>query len=950
MTLDIVHKIRVFLSSPSDVLEERDIVMQVIDQLQYSPLLQGQVFLETVAWDKPGVETPFLATMTPQEAINQNLPKPSECDIVIVILWSRMGTPLPRDYLKPDGRRYWSGTEWEFWDAFSKAKTDIRPKLLVYRRNEKVLLDDEMPDFEERLLQKKRVREFFAGFVDKDGSITQAYNTYEKPTEFRDKITRHLQSIILSMLADESHVQKSAKVESKPLASWTRSPFPGLRPLDTDEADIFYGRDREIDDILSYLSNGSRFITIVGASGSGKSSLVRAGLLPRLARKAIPGSSDWAFLSIRLTEFDKNPFEALAAGILKATYWKKIEPIDYAIKKDKLVQTLMTIPTALADTCYAYLREERDWVDYLIFIDQFEELFTQVPDQYIEPFINMLHETAKRPRVRFITTLRADFYHHCLQWKPLAELLQNISYPLAPPDRIALHQMITGPALRAGISYEPRLPEQILRDANDQPGALPLIAYTLEELYKRGKGDKTLSRAEYDSLGGVRGSIAKRAEETYGRLSATAKSALPSVFRQLVKVDEMGTSSRRSAPSEVVTVDLATTELVEAFTEARLFVKDQSHTQNPIIEIAHEALLHNWPRLAEWIEVTHDDLRLLNSLKYAVREWIEKGKDSNYLWQHERLSPIYEMMNRLGINVARDLDRDESEFIRPEANRLLDALMRSDTDHLTRAKIGDRLAVIGDTRPGIGLDEQNVPEMLWSPVPTGNARITLSGDRRFAVNAAVKSVKSVLDKANISISKYPVTYQQFRAFLVADDGYWNMQWWSDLIYLDEPPQQNRPLFNHPADNISAYDAIAFCRWLSHRRGKTIRLPTETEWQLAAMGTNNDCQDYKYPWGENWHASKANTRESGLSRTIAVGMYPQGASPIGALDMSGNIFEWTTSQFRDGMPFDGAIDTRLVVRGGSWDYGQTSAAIDFREDFMPIRRLNDCGFRCVMEGA
>jgi hypothetical protein len=128
--------VRVFLASPGDVVDERAQALKTLDDLQYNPLLRGKITVETVAWDKPGAGTPMLANKTPQEAIAEGLPKPSECDIVIVIFWSRMGTPLPADYVKPDGSRYLSGTEWEYQDALRAAEQGDRPQVLVYRRTE----------------------------------------------------------------------------------------------------------------------------------------------------------------------------------------------------------------------------------------------------------------------------------------------------------------------------------------------------------------------------------------------------------------------------------------------------------------------------------------------------------------------------------------------------------------------------------------------------------------------------------------------------------------------------------------------------------------------------------------------------------------------------------------------------------------------------------------------
>lgn len=174
-------RLRVFLASPGDVPDERSLALNVMERLPYDPFLRGRILVETIAWDKPGADTPMLATMTPQEAIAQQRPKPSECDIVIVIFWSRMGTPLPPDYTKPDGSAYLSGTEWEYLDALRASERGGRPKVLVYRRTEvpSIVLDD--PQFKEKQDQWQLIRAFFAAFRNPDGSIRGGVNEYDTP-------------------------------------------------------------------------------------------------------------------------------------------------------------------------------------------------------------------------------------------------------------------------------------------------------------------------------------------------------------------------------------------------------------------------------------------------------------------------------------------------------------------------------------------------------------------------------------------------------------------------------------------------------------------------------------------------------------------------------------------------------------------------------------------------
>ena len=322
-------RVRVFLASPGDVTDERALALRALERLPYDVFLRGRIAVETVAWDKPGADTPMLATLTPQEAIAQQRPKPSECDLVIVIFWSRMGTPLPPDYVKPDGSAYLSGTEWEYLDALQASRQAARPKVLVYRRTEVPRFEADDPEIEKKLEQWQLIKSFFASFSNPDGSIRSAVNTYDTPDGFEKKLTEHLRELVQALLAEHEAESPLPAAEAAPDAApatdsprepplWEGSPFPGLRAFGEDDAPIYFGRGRETDGLIRRLAEGERFLTVVGASGSGKSSLVAAGLLPRIKDNAIPGSRDW--LRVRMTpgELGENPFMALASGFKPA--------------------------------------------------------------------------------------------------------------------------------------------------------------------------------------------------------------------------------------------------------------------------------------------------------------------------------------------------------------------------------------------------------------------------------------------------------------------------------------------------------------------------------------------------------------------------------------------------------------------------------------------------------
>ena len=187
-----LSRIRVFISSPSDVADERAIAMAAVDRLQYAPLLRGRVTFEIVAWDRPAGGVPLLATQTPQASVDAMLGTPSECDIVIVVLWSRLGTPLPEStYRKPDGTPYASGTEWEFDDAVRGHREQGRPAVLLYRRSASIPIDLRDQNIEERHRQWLAVEAFFATLADAhSGALLRGHKQYETPDEFRRQLGR----------------------------------------------------------------------------------------------------------------------------------------------------------------------------------------------------------------------------------------------------------------------------------------------------------------------------------------------------------------------------------------------------------------------------------------------------------------------------------------------------------------------------------------------------------------------------------------------------------------------------------------------------------------------------------------------------------------------------------------------------------------------------------------
>ncbi len=969
--------LRVFLASPGDVADERDLALKVLEQLQYDPLLRGRITLETVAWDKLGAGTPMLATMTPQEAIKKGLPTPAQCDIVIVIFWSRMGTPLPADRKKPDGSGYLSGTEWEYLNALEAADSQGKPGVLVYRRTEKQTLDQDDPQFDEKRKQWWLVQQFFHSFENPDGSLRRGYNPYPTPDAFREQLNLHLRALVRELLEREAPVTTVQPAPPAPPAAdppplWSGSPFPGLRAFIPADASIFFGRGRETDDLVSRLGDPTlRFLTVVGASGSGKSSLVAAGLIPRLLAGAVAGSQDWTWVRFTPGEVGDNPFMALAMLFKDALQQQGQQPRELADRLEKN-------PVALVEWRDLALIGKPDWAELLLFIDQFEELFTLVATDHAKPFIEWLHQAAQTDRIRVVATLRADFYHRCVEQSVLAQLFTG-SYNLAAPGWRALGEMITRPAERAGLTFENGLAECILDDTGAEPGALALLAFALAELYNARTADGRLTWADYTGFNGVQGAIAKRAEDTFNKLDADAQVALSDIFRELVEVDERGVATRRRAARHQVSRSVEAAErLIDRFTDARLLVT--SGKDEPTVEVAHEALLRSWPWLANWIESVRDDLHWRSQLQRDAITWKTHGYGDKYRWKDERVVETCGMLKRLCYRPS-ELEQSFLDPIDPEEMiRLLNDLA---TPAELRGTIGVRLALFGDPRPGVGLGAAGPLDFCWASIPGAKA-VRASGqfpnfsgfrlgngakpDEQADNNENWPENSNSLEIVDFKLTTYLVTVAQFRPF-VEQNGYQEERYWSKTgwrIRGEEPDywkNMSWTLLNHPVLGVNWYAAEAYCNWLSERLGLSqgvIRLPTEAEWEWAARGPDGK----RYPWGDDWKARHCNSLEEGLNRTTAVGCFPAGAAnwwqvicPGSSVvhDLAGNVWEWTASEYTE--DYAGAHQSvqnadaggkNRVFRGGSYTYGQDGVRGAKRIEYISQQRPQTGSFRLARD--
>ncbi len=618
---------RLFLASPGDVPLERKLAREAITHISSERRFRGHIDIEIIAWDQPGAAVAMEAGLTPQGAIAQGLPKPADCDLAVIILWSRIGTQLPADFeLKSDGTPYLSGTEWEYLNALNGYRNHGRPAVWVYRRKGAPNPDLDDPDYASIVEQWNKLKAFFATFTNPDGALKGGINHYEAPDDFRRQFEGHLRDR-LDKLLETLPAANAALPDHKPATAsliWTESPYPGLEAFEPEQAPIYFGRGSEVDQLLQQFADPKvRFVAVVGVSGSGKSSLVMAGLLPRL-RTGIVGNAPWSDLRFKPGERGGSPFLTMAfefksaLGITDQTD----QEIAGVLRKD---------PAVAQNYLTGLLTQHKSTSEMLLVIDQFEELFTQSKAEDRQDFLKLLDHIVAQPRLRVIVTLRADFYAQAIQEPILAKLLRRDrgTFPLDPPSLSALHEMIVRPAEAAGLELQNGLAQRLLDDAGEGPGAMALIAFTLHQLYRQEKDAGMLSIAAYEAFGGVRGAVQKRAETALQGLNIDLDAALPSLFAHLVEVNEQEVATRRRAPLSRLTGDAKTA--AEALTQARLLVTGKGENDEPTLEVAHETVLMGWERLHQWIRDHAEALRARRDLERVAIEWDKSGRQRGAL-------------------------------------------------------------------------------------------------------------------------------------------------------------------------------------------------------------------------------------------------------------------------------------------------------------------------------
>jgi WD40 repeat protein len=447
-------------------------------------------------------------------------------------------------------------------------------------------------------------------------------------------------------------------------------PFKGLASFEPVDADYFFGRERLVAELVARLV-GAGFLGIIGPSGSGKSSVLRAGLLPALAGGVLPGSEGWRRVLLRPGE---HPLAELRRVLVSGA-------------SDPLAEALDTLPGGAR---------------LLLAVDQLEELFTACrSDVERTAFADTLARVAADPdgRAVVVVALRADFYGRFAAHPELAELLGGNQVLVGPMQASELRRAVELPASRVGLRVEPELTDVLLDDVEGEPGALPLLSTALLELWQK-RDDDALTLAAYRESGGVHGAVARLAESTYARIPDGQKPIVRALMLRLVGEDEADVPVRRRAP--LAELDLERNEdaaaVLATLADSRLVTLGEGS-----VEVAHEALLSEWPRLRDWIDEDADGRRLRRHITQAATEWDAADRDPGELYRGPRLAAALDWsadhafelneLERAFVTESRELSEQETKRAR-RTNRRLRGLLAGVGVLLVASVVGGIFALV----------------------------------------------------------------------------------------------------------------------------------------------------------------------------------------------------------------------------------------------------------------
>ncbi len=546
---------------------------------------------------------------------------------------------------REDGKIYESGTAYEFESAVESKKKNGKPSIYVYKKD--APLSPEMVDKEQQARLQLFIHRWFGS--EREGYIG-SMQRYESEEAFENLFEKQIRAILTGFILDRLQPDSDAALLN------IGNPFRGLERFEFEHAQVFFGRDGAIQELSGiYRTLGEKeyqFMMLVGRSGCGKSSLIRSGLLPGLQAEEQAGNvKRWKWCATRPGDGKGNPERALAESICRSIPDEElkdhtiVEQLEAAFKDD------MSAATDIIFSLFTYERgrfrkpaeDLAPKCRLIILVDQMEELFTMgFGRDQIAGYVDILAKLSRDRRIVIISTLRSDFYANCLEYETLVEMKKSGMYDLTMPTLVDIAKMVKYPAALTGLVFDRRetgegLDDVLIGKASTNSNALPLLGYTLQQLYRRrtrdSQGNELLSFKAYDEIGGFEGAIAGVGERTLLSLSPEQQREFDSIILKLVTFDDEEhdrVAGKRESIPESSLKNSDTKGLVDAFVNARLFIIEEG-PGSPVIGLSHEVLLQCWPRVAGIIRENREYIRLRDQIAARMKLWTGGNGDESLL-------------------------------------------------------------------------------------------------------------------------------------------------------------------------------------------------------------------------------------------------------------------------------------------------------------------------------
>ena len=954
--------IRVFISSPADVRPERLKAEQIIARLDREFAYHFHV--EAMLWERE----PLVASHHFQDP--ENIPHPRGCDIVVVILWSRLGVMLPADKFRGrvSNRCPVTGTEWEFEDALAASREHGVPDLLLYRKTAAPIaaLDDRAA-VRQHLDQLDQVEAFVGRwFRAEDGEgYTAASHSFAETSDFEAQLYQHVHALL----------KRRAGGQTEGIAiRWHAAPYRGLLSFDYEQAPVFFGRTRSRnalrETLMRQIERVNAFVLVFGASGSGKSSLVKAGLLPDLA---LPGMIGRVGLvrraAFRPSDAGNDPIAALAAAILAPAALPELLKMHYsaeplaALLREAPGQAALPIRQGLAEAGRAVGLTDIAEARLAIVVDQLEEIFTieGFGNAARAAFVAALDTLSKSGLVWVVATMRSDFFDRLETLPPLAALSADGRFLLLPPDDAEIGQIIRQPAQEAGLRFEHdpvtgiALDETVRQVAVLDRAALPLLSFLLDQLWQRRSDDGLLTFAAYRSLKGLEGAIGNRAEEVFQAQSDVAQREFVPLLRELVTI-EGGKRVARATRLSDLTEGTPRRTLADALRdpEARLLVSDGGR-----LRLAHEALLTHWPRAAAQIAADTRDLELRARLEQGAELW---GASADRDKKHR-------VITGLALAEARGLVERWGDELSADLRTFILASRR-----VARWRRARQWGMVATAPVAVAL----LVFVVWAGFVWWGVRqveAEWAANNEFVrIPAGCFQMGSPHTEPGRYPNEEPIHQVCLKAFDLAKFTVTQGEWRAVMVGIAGFPENPNPSYfkgddRRPVEEVNWNEAQRFIWLMSLLGHDAYRLPTESEWEYAARAGMTTSRF----WGENIDdgciyeniADKAleeaepdmvpvfaSCNDNYGFTTARVGSFKP--NPWGLYDMLGNVGNWVEDCYvnnyndtpTDGGPYKKAACLTRVIHGGSLLGNLRRVRAAYRNDIAPASRYSNLGFRVV----